>query len=73
MLADIIACALLFAAILAVDLIPTIKKKNIKVIVIYSSIYIFTLTINILYGLGFDIPSPADPIKKIISSIFGQK
>jgi hypothetical protein len=69
----IIICLFLYAGIFIFDMLPLMKKKNGKVILIYLPIFLFTLTVNVLYGLDFDIPSPADPIKNFVSSIFGLK
>jgi uncharacterized membrane protein len=69
----IIICLFFYAGVFVFDMIPLIKKKDGKVILIYLPIYLFTLAVNVLYGLGFDIPSPADPIKNLVSSIFGLK
>ena len=63
---------LLYAVLFALDLRLFIKKKDRKVLLIYLPIFIFTLTVNVLYGLGYHIPSPADPIKIFITSITGQ-
>jgi hypothetical protein len=69
----IVITLFLYAGVFVFDFIPLLKKKNGKVILIYLPIFLLTLAMNILYGLGFDIPSPADPIKNLVSSIFGLK
>jgi hypothetical protein len=49
------------------------KRDNKKSLLIYMPVFLFTLVINILYGLGVKIPSPAEPVKDIIIWILGIK
>lgn len=71
----ILICSFLYLAILIFDIIPLMKKKrdNKKSLLIYMPVFLFTLVINILYGLGVKIPSPAEPVKDIIIWILGIK
>lgn len=69
----LMVCILLYVGVLIFDLLPILKMNDRKVICIYISIFIFTLTVNILYGLGFHIPSIAKPISDFISSVFQLK
>ena len=73
MLTYIIICLFLYACVLVFDMIPLIKKKERKVVLIYLPIFLFTLTVNILYGLGFDIPSLATPIQYFVNTVLGLK
>jgi len=64
-------CVALYTLIFIFDIIPQIKEKRKKSLAVYLPVFFLTLAVNILYGLGFDIPSPAVPIKDLVSRIFG--
>ncbi|WP_298839246.1 hypothetical protein [Clostridium sp.] len=48
------------------------KEKNKGKIIFYFSLITFSMTISILLSLGVQIPSPSNPIKNLIISIFGK-
>lgn len=60
----------LYLLVFIFDIVPQIKARRKKSLSIYLPVYFFTLTVNILYSLGFNIPSPAVPIHKLVDSIF---
>lgn len=66
----IILSLFLYAGVFIFDFIPQIKNRNFKTVYLYIPIFLFTLVVNILYGLGFDIPSPYYPIKDLVYSLF---
>ena len=68
-----IICIFLYGGILTFDLLPLFKRKDKKAVSIYISIFVFTLIVNIFYGLGFNIPSPAGPIADFINSLLKLK
>lgn len=72
-MAYLIISLFLYTGVLIFDIMPLIKKNSGRFMLIYLPVFLLTLTINVLYGLGVNIPSPADPIKDIVSSIFGLK
>lgn len=67
----ILICTVLYVLIFIFDIIPQIRAKRKKSLAVYLPVFFFTLTINVLYGLGFTIPSPAVPIKALVDRIFG--
>ncbi len=66
----ILICLVLYLFVFLLDMMPALKKKNIKLTAIYIVVFVTTLTVNLLYGLGIHIPSPAPPIVHLIQSIF---
>lgn len=64
-------CVALYTLIFIFDVVPQIKAKRKKSLAVYLPVFFFTLAINILYGLGFAIPSPAVPIQALVERIFG--
>ena len=61
---------LFYTVILIFDLVPLAKKKKWKAYFLSLPIFILTYVVSILYALNIDIPSPATPIKEIITFIF---
>jgi hypothetical protein len=61
---------LLYAFLICFDLIPVIKKKEKKALFLSIPVYILTLVINIMTGLGFNFPPINDMITQMITSIF---
>ena len=56
------------------EIVPLVKKKQKKELIIYLTTFTFAFVISILLGLGVKLPSPAKPIEsavKDILSIFG--
>ena len=66
----ILVCAFLYLGVLIFDLIPLCRRREIKIICIYLPIFLFTLIVNIFYGLGVTIPNLAKPVTELIHSIF---
>lgn len=62
---------IVFLLFIIFDLIPIFHKKKWKVFWVYTILISFSYVIHILLTIGVKIPSPADPIKKLVSSIFG--
>lgn len=63
--------AALYLFVFIFDIVPQIRAKRKKSLAVYLPVYFFTLTVNVLYGLGVNIPSPAVPIKELVDKIFG--
>lgn len=53
-----------------VDLIPIYKSKNHKLFLVYATMLVISYTIRVLISIDIKIPSPANPIKKAVISIF---
>jgi len=49
-----------------IEIIPLIKKKMKKELIIYSVTFITAFVLSILLSLGVKIPSPAKPIENVI-------
>jgi len=47
------------------------KEKNTGKFLLYSSLIILSMIINILLSLGVTLPSPSNLIKNIVISVFG--
>ncbi|MCX7921910.1 MAG: hypothetical protein N3B21_07865 [Clostridia bacterium] len=55
-----------------VEIVPLIKAKKTKEIWGYSVFFLLPFLFSILIYTGLDIPNPADPIKKAVTSIVGR-
>ncbi len=66
-----IICVLIYTVLITVELIPIYKKKDWKLFWFYTIIIVITFSNSIAYGFGVKIPSPAEPIKKIVTIIWG--
>ena len=51
----------------AVEIIPLIKKKQKKELIVYSVFFVSAFIISLLLALGVEIPSPAEYIEKFIT------
>ncbi len=54
------------------EIVPLVKHKQIKELVVYSILFSFAFTLSLLLSLDVKIPSPAIPIENIIKSIIGK-
>ncbi len=66
----ILICLLLYGILIVADIIPSIKKKDKKTLYVSIPIYAITLVLNILIGLGVQLPSPNKAIESFLTSIF---
>jgi len=64
-------CTIIIALFIIFDLIPIYHQKKMKVFWVYTVLIFFSYVIHILFTLGVKVPSPAIPIKKLVSFIFG--
>ena len=67
----IILIILAYLIIGIVEIIPLIKNRQKKELILYSIIFISAFTLSILLSLGVKIPSPAKPIEKVVKLIIG--
>jgi hypothetical protein len=58
---------LVYGLFLLLDFIPVYRGKNWKLIGLYLSLFILSYSLIVLIDLGVKIPSPAPPIKNIIT------
>jgi hypothetical protein len=49
-----------------------LKEKNRVKMVLYFSMIIFSMILSVLLALGVQLPSPSNPIKNIVISMFGK-
>ena len=64
-------CSIIFVFFIIFDLLPIYHQKKWKVFWVYTILISFSYVIHILFTLGIKLPSPAIPIKKVVSFIFG--
>lgn len=67
---ELVMCTLFYILLVVFELIQIYRSKNKKLFWIYSIILIITYIIHILFIIGVKVPTPAEPIKNIISKIF---
>lgn len=53
------------------EIVPLVKKKQKKELVLYSFLFLTAFTISLLLSLGVKIPSPAKPIENAVRAITG--
>lgn len=66
----IIICTAVYIFLIVFELIPIYRNKEWKLFWIYSIILFITYTVTIAYSLGVSVPSPAGPIKNLVTAIF---
>ncbi|HEX2986510.1 MAG TPA: hypothetical protein VHO71_06835 [Caproiciproducens sp.] len=66
----LIIIVFLYAFLIVFDLVPYIKKKDKKVILLSVPIYLFTLVIDIMANFGTKFPYINDIITQIIKTVF---
>ena len=69
----LILCTSVYVFFILIDFIPVVKKRKWKTVAIYSILFITAYTLSMLTELGVKIPSPAVPLKQIVTSIIGKQ
>jgi hypothetical protein len=59
------------AAVLLIDFFPKRKEDGTTANVLYLVLLSIGLCVLVLHDLGVKIPSPAEPIKKLVEAVFG--
>ncbi len=54
-----------------IDVVPKYKKKEWVSFFLCVSLLVISITIAVLMDLNVEIPSPSEPIKKVVKLIFG--
>jgi hypothetical protein len=54
------------------EFVPLYKQKQWKDLWVNAGLGLFSLCIAVLLCFDIKIPSPADPIKDVITSVFGK-
>lgn len=65
-------CTMVYVFFVLMDVIPIIRNKNWKVLVIYAVLMMTAYTFTVLTEFGVKIPSPSNPIKQVVISVFGK-
>lgn len=64
---------LIYFFILVIEFYPLLKEKcGLVKMLVYAVLTLISLTIDILLSLGIRVPSPADPIKKVVLALIGK-
>lgn len=66
----IIICTAFYIFLIIFELIPIYRNKEWKLFWIYSIILLITYIVSVAYSLDIKLPSPADPIKNLVTFIF---
>ena len=61
-----------YIIVFILDAIPLIKNNMKKEIYLFSVLLFSAFLLSLLISLGVNIPSPAEPIKKIVFTIIGK-
>lgn len=56
-----------------IEIVPMVKKKQKKELILYSVTLMIAFIISLLLSLGVDIPSPAKAIEKIVLTVIGKQ
>lgn len=64
-------CSIIFVLFIIFDLMPIYHQKKWKAFWVYTILISFSYAIHLMFSLGVKLPSPAIPIKKVVSFIFG--
>jgi hypothetical protein len=69
----LVLCSLVYLVFILFEVIPIIRNKKWKVLVIYMILITVAYTLTVLNDIGVKIPSPSKPIKSLITSVIGKK
>lgn len=53
------------------EIVPLVKQKQSRELVCYSVLFTIAFTLSILLTLGIKIPSPVQPLQKLVESVIG--
>lgn len=53
------------------DLIPIFQQKQFKAFWVYIILISFSYILSLLLVIDIKLPSPAEPLKKLVSFVFG--
>jgi hypothetical protein len=69
----LILCTLVYVFFVMIDVIPFVKNKKWKVLAAYGVIFVTAYIFSVLTELGVKIPSPAVPLKQLVTAIVGKQ
>lgn len=67
----IIICTLVYIFFVLTDIIPLYQDKHWKLFWTYSILLLVSYVITFMIAFEIKIPSPAIPLKKAVTTIFG--
>lgn len=67
-----IVVVVLYIMLAAYEFIPLYKQNQKKDLFVNGALFLVSFAVAILLCIGVVIPSPAEPIKEFITSIFGK-
>ena len=68
----LLLCTSVYVFFIILDIIPIIKSKQWKVFGIYAILITTAYVMTVLNELGVELPSPATPLKQIVTTIVGR-
>ncbi|MCE5235488.1 MAG: hypothetical protein ABFC62_05530 [Clostridiaceae bacterium] len=68
---EVILILFFVAVAMLIDFFPYRKKESAKEKVLFLALLAVGMCVLILHTLGVKVPSPADPIKKLVEAVFG--
>ncbi|SHI13277.1 hypothetical protein SAMN02745823_02674 [Sporobacter termitidis DSM 10068] len=66
-----ILCTMVYISFALIDLIPIVRNKRWKVLAVYAVLILASYTFSMLTEQGIQLPSPAGPLKDLVTSIVG--
>ena len=60
-----------YAFIVVIDTIPVYKDGTRREFWVSTSLLAVSLIVAVLFSLGVDLPSPAEPLRQLITKIYG--
>lgn len=60
---------LAYAVIGFIEIVPLVKRKQKKEVILYSVTFSCAFILSLLLSLGVDIPSPARPIERVVKAV----
>lgn len=67
----VVSISLVCTLFILIDLVTIYRNKQWWTFGVYSTMLVFVYVLTLLIASGIKIPSPAIPLKKIISAIYG--
>ncbi|WP_053955687.1 hypothetical protein [Inediibacterium massiliense] len=67
----VILIILAYLIIGVLEIVPLVKKKQKKELILYMTLFLTAFVMSILLSLGVKIPSPAKPIERVVKAVIG--
>jgi hypothetical protein len=69
----LVLCTLVYGLFVFTDVIPIAKNKRWKVLAVYTALFVTAYIFSVLTELGVQLPSPAVPLKALVTAIVGRQ